>query len=203
MVTATAPMPPELSRAMRPPASRTRRRVHFTVWASHPPPTCSSSESLTTPPVRSVRPPVMKTWPVTPFGTAPVLDPTVGATTFKENMTPTVPNLTNWCATPIPALPDQPYLLNFRRQRRAGIANPRQPGRCQECDRDRHLGNVSERCHRPMALRRWPGHMCDFSTSGPCADGRIKPDLVAPGSCDRFGRIFSRAGRGCDCVDGD
>ena len=27
-----------------------------------------------------------------------------------------------------------------------------------------------------------PDTMCDFSSRGPCADGRIKPDLVAPGS---------------------
>ena len=79
---------------------------------------------------------------------------------------------------------DQPYVLEFS----AGNAGPDS----QTMDSPASAKNViatgaSENVPGTLALTYGlyadgPDTMCDFSSRGPCADGRIKPDLVAPGS---------------------
>jgi subtilisin family serine protease len=79
---------------------------------------------------------------------------------------------------------DQPYILEFS----AGNAGPD----AQTIDSPASAKNViatgaSENVPGTLALTYGlyadgPDTMCDFSSRGPCADGRIKPDLVAPGS---------------------
>jgi subtilisin family serine protease len=79
---------------------------------------------------------------------------------------------------------DQPYILEFS----AGNAGPD----AQTLDSPATGKNViatgaSENVAGTLALTYGlyadgPDTMCDFSSRGPCADGRIKPDLVAPGS---------------------
>jgi len=79
---------------------------------------------------------------------------------------------------------DQPYILEFS----AGNAGPD----TQTMDSPASAKNViatgaSENITGTLAATYGlyadgPDTMCDFSSRGPCADGRIKPDLVAPGS---------------------
>src|SRR5438445_4249873 len=79
---------------------------------------------------------------------------------------------------------DQPYVLEFS----AGNAGPAS----QTMDSPASAKNViatgaSENVPGTLALTYGlyadgPDTMCDFSSRGPCADGRIKPDVVAPGS---------------------
>ena len=79
---------------------------------------------------------------------------------------------------------DQPYVLEFS----AGNAGPD----TQTMDSPASGKNViatgaSENVTGTLAetyglYADGPDTMCDFSSRGPCADGRLKPDLVAPGS---------------------
>ena len=75
---------------------------------------------------------------------------------------------------------DQSYILEFS----AGNAGPGpqtigQSGRGQE----RHChGRFEQRSRRVFIYADGPDAMADFSSRGPCEDGRIKPDLVAPGT---------------------
>jgi hypothetical protein len=79
---------------------------------------------------------------------------------------------------------DQPYILEFS----AGNAGPGS----QTMDSPASAKNVittgaSENVAGTLALTYGlyadgPDTMCDFSSRGPCEDGRLKPDLVAPGS---------------------
>ena len=48
-----------------------------------------------------------------------------------------------------------------------------------------------------------PDTMADFSSRGPCEDGRIKPDLVAPGTWIASAASFRRAGRSIHRMVGD
>lgn len=75
---------------------------------------------------------------------------------------------------------DQPYILIFS----AGNSGPRH----QTIDSPATAKNViavgaSENSRSNLALYQdGPDSMADFSSRGPCEDGRIKPDLVAPGT---------------------
>ena len=79
---------------------------------------------------------------------------------------------------------DQPYILEFS----AGNAGPG----AQTMDSPASGKNVlatgaSENVAGTLALTYGlyadgPDTMCDFSSRGPCEDGRLKPDVVAPGS---------------------
>ena len=79
---------------------------------------------------------------------------------------------------------DQPYILEFS----AGNAGPNtQTIDSPACAKNVIATGASENV--PGTLAETYGlyadgsdTMCDFSSRGPCADGRIKPDLVAPGS---------------------
>ena len=79
---------------------------------------------------------------------------------------------------------DQPYILEFS----AGNAGPdSQTIGSPACAKNVIATGASENIAGTLAMTYGlyadgPDTMCDFSSRGPCADGRIKPDLVAPGS---------------------
>ncbi len=79
---------------------------------------------------------------------------------------------------------DQPYILEFS----AGNAGPgSQTIGSPACAKNVIATGASENVPGTLALTYGlyadgPDTMADFSSRGPCADGRIKPDLVAPGS---------------------
>jgi hypothetical protein len=79
---------------------------------------------------------------------------------------------------------DQPYILEFS----AGNAGPdTQTIDSPACAKNVIATGASENIAGTLAMTYGlyadgPDTMCDFSSRGPCADGRIKPDLVAPGS---------------------
>lgn len=79
---------------------------------------------------------------------------------------------------------DQPYILEFS----AGNAGPNtETIGSPACAKNVIATGASENVAGTLALTYdlyadGPDTMCDFSSRGPCADGRIKPDLVAPGS---------------------
>jgi len=79
---------------------------------------------------------------------------------------------------------DQPYILEFS----AGNAGPdTQTIGSPACAKNVIATGASENIAGTLAMTYGlyadgPDTMCDFSSRGPCADGRIKPDLVAPGS---------------------
>jgi hypothetical protein len=79
---------------------------------------------------------------------------------------------------------DQPYILEFS----AGNAGPNtQTIGSPACAKNVIATGASENVPGTLAetyglYADGPDTMCDFSSRGPCADGRIKPDLVAPGS---------------------
>ncbi len=79
---------------------------------------------------------------------------------------------------------DQPYILEFS----AGNAGPgSQTMDSPACAKNVIATGASENVPGTLAetydlYADGPDTMCDFSSRGPCADGRIKPDLVAPGS---------------------
>ncbi|HEY5043713.1 MAG TPA: S8 family serine peptidase [Verrucomicrobiae bacterium] len=79
---------------------------------------------------------------------------------------------------------DQPYILEFS----AGNAGPNtQTIDSPACAKNVIATGASENVPGTLAetyglYADGPDTICDFSSRGPCADGRIKPDLVAPGS---------------------
>jgi hypothetical protein len=79
---------------------------------------------------------------------------------------------------------DQPYILEFS----AGNAGPdTQTIGSPACAKNVIATGASENVPGTLALTYGlyadgPDTMADFSSRGPCADGRLKPDLVAPGS---------------------
>ena len=79
---------------------------------------------------------------------------------------------------------DQPFILEFS----AGNAGPdSQTIGSPACAKNVIATGASENIPGTLAMTYGlyadgPDTMCDFSSRGPCADGRIKPDLVAPGS---------------------
>ena len=79
---------------------------------------------------------------------------------------------------------DQPYILEFS----AGNAGPdTQTIDSPACAKNVIATGASENVPGTLAMTYGlyadgPDTMCDFSSRGPCADGRFKPDLVAPGS---------------------
>ncbi len=79
---------------------------------------------------------------------------------------------------------DQPYILEFS----AGNAGPdTETIDSPACAKNVIATGASENIAGTLAMTYGlyadgPDTMCDFSSRGPCADGRIKPDLVAPGS---------------------
>ena len=79
---------------------------------------------------------------------------------------------------------DQPYILEFS----AGNAGPGSqtigsPAAAKNVIATGASENVAGTLAQTYDLYAdGPDTMCDFSSRGPCADGRIKPDLVAPGS---------------------
>ncbi len=79
---------------------------------------------------------------------------------------------------------DQPYILEFS----AGNAWPdTQTIDSPACAKNVIATGASENVPGTLAMTYGlyadgPDTMCDFSSRGPCADGRIKPDLVTPGS---------------------
>ena len=79
---------------------------------------------------------------------------------------------------------DQPYILEFS----AGNAGPDtgtigSPAAAKNVIATGASENVPGTLAETYGLYAdGPDTMCDFSSRGPCADGRIKPDLVAPGS---------------------
>jgi len=79
---------------------------------------------------------------------------------------------------------DQPYILEFS----AGNAGPNtETIGSPACAKNVIATGASENVPGTLAetyglYADGPDTMCDFSSRGPCADGRIKPDLVAPGS---------------------
>ena len=91
----------------------------------------------------------------------------------------------NSCATRTPTTAgDQPYILEFS----AGNAGPDSgtigsPAAAKNVIATGASENVPGTLAETYGLYAdGPDTMCDFSSRGPCADGRIKPDLVAPGS---------------------
>ena len=79
---------------------------------------------------------------------------------------------------------DQPFILEFS----AGNAGPDTSTiGSPACAKNVIATGASENVPGTLAMTYGlyadgPDTMCDFSSRGPCADGRIKPDLVAPGS---------------------
>ena len=79
---------------------------------------------------------------------------------------------------------DQPYILEFS----AGNAGPNtETIGSPACAKNVIATGASENVTGTLAATYGlyadgPDTMCDFSSRGPCADGRLKPDLVAPGS---------------------
>ena len=79
---------------------------------------------------------------------------------------------------------DQPYILEFS----SGNAGPgSQTVGSPACAKNVIATGASQNVPGTLAMTYGlyadgPDTMCDFSSRGPCADGRIKPDLVAPGS---------------------
>src|ERR1017187_4987098 len=79
---------------------------------------------------------------------------------------------------------DQPYILEFS----SGNAGPgSQTVGSPAAAKNVIATGASENVPGTLAMTYGlyadgPDTMCDFSSRGPCADGRIKPDLVAPGS---------------------
>lgn len=78
----------------------------------------------------------------------------------------------------------QPYILEFS----AGNSGPgSQTINSPACAKNVIATGASQNAPGTLAqtyglYAEGPDAMCDFSSRGPCADGRIKPDLVAPGS---------------------
>jgi len=78
----------------------------------------------------------------------------------------------------------QPYILEFS----AGNSGPgSQTIGSPACAKNVIATGASENVPGTLAqtyglYAEGPDTMCDFSSRGPCADGRLKPDLVAPGS---------------------
>ena len=91
---------------------------------------------------------------------------------------------------------DQPYILEFS----AGNAGPDSETMDSPATGKNVLATgASENVTGTLAATYGlyadgPDTMADFSSRGPCADGRIKPDLVAPGNVDCLRRLVRRAG---------
>jgi subtilisin family serine protease len=109
---------------------------------------------------------------------------TVGAMMSRASTTLTPRNLMNWCGTrTLRRRATSLTSWNFPPATPGRIRNDGQSGLGQKCDCHRRVGKCGGNLAETYGLYAdGPDTMADFSSRGPCQDGRIKPDLVAPGT---------------------